>query len=91
METDPDDYIMYWHLMQGNPRQPSMLNSRLWILGSRGGLILSVELYSGHCLSKITDSTAEDFMDFTSKISRILEPGLPYEGSKPRGERKMSK
>ena len=44
METDPDDYIMYWHLMQGNPRQPLMQNSRLWILGSRGGLILSEEI-----------------------------------------------
>ena len=61
METDPDDYIMYWHLMQGNPRQP-------WILNS--------------------DSTAEDFMDFTSKISRILEPGLPCEGSKRRVKEK---
>ena len=88
METDPDDYIMYWHLMQGNPRQPWMLNSRLWILGSRGGLILSVEIVFWTRLSKITDSTAEDFKDFTSKISRILEPGLPCEGSKRRAKEK---
>ena len=89
METDPDDYIIYWHLMQGSPRQPWMLSSRLWILGSRGSLILSVEIgLWTDCLRKITDSKAEDFMDFTAKISHILESGLPYEGSKPRVKEK---
>ena len=74
METDPDDYIMYWHLMQGNPRQPWMLNSRLWILGSRGGLILSVEIVFWTLLEQNYGFHSRRFYGFHIK-------NFPYSGT----------
>ena len=81
-------YIIYWHLKQGNPRQPWMLNSRLWILGSRGSLILSVEIGFWILLEQNYGFQSRRFYGFHSKNFPILESGLPCEGSKPRVKEK---
>ena len=81
-------YIIYWHLMQGNPRQPWMLNSRLWILGSRGSLILSVEIGFWILLEQNYGFQSRRFYGFHSKNFPVLEFGLPCEGSKPRVKEK---